>query len=121
MFISSRTLDSLVQESSDRLAALDKAHELVVVELRNQITELKAERDFYRKEWTKKSGKAFTKPGEVEQTMPLFDQPALDAEWTADDRDLFRDWALGLPNGVNPEDEWKRLYGSQSPLIVLTV
>jgi hypothetical protein len=123
MFISSRTLDSLVQESSDRLAALDKAHELVVAELRNQIANLTSERDWYRKEWTRLRGKAFTKPSEVEQTMPLFDQqpPALDAEWTADDRDLFREWAVALPNGVNAEDEWRRLYGSQSPLIVLTV
>src|SRR5262245_20020528 len=112
MFFSREAHDLIVatlKESHDsQIAELKKAHELVVGELRNQVANLTGERDHYRKEWTRARGKAFTKPGEVEQTMPLFDQqpltpPPIDADWNEDDRDIFRDWAAELPNGVNAE------------------
>lgn len=110
-----------------------KAHDLIVAELRNRIVELEKERDFYREKWTKSRGAQFpsSKARPSDLSLPLFDRSStaqespkpvrLDDDWTLDDRDLFKDWAAGLPPGVNAEDEWKRLYGSQPPLIVLTV
>jgi len=126
MIISRRTHDLIVAEVRNQIAEQKKANDLVVAELRNQVANLTEERNYYRKEWTRARGKAFSRPGEAEHTMPLFDQtppptPALDADWTADDRDLFRQWSNDLPPGVNAEDEWRRLYGTQPPLIVLTV
>ena len=124
MLISRTAHDLIVEELRNQSAERQHAHDLIVAELRNQIANLEKERNFYRTQWTKSRGKAFTAKTEEEQTMPLFDLPTtapLDADWTADDRDLFRNWSVGLPNGVNAEDEWRRLYGSQSPLIVLTV
>src|SRR5262249_46592689 len=108
-----------------------EAHDLIVAELRNRIAELEGERDFYREKWTKSRGAQFpSSKAKPETSLPLFERPSvsqqpppvrLDDDWTADDRDLFRDWSTGLPAGVDAEDEWRRLYGSQPPLIVLTV
>jgi hypothetical protein len=122
MFISRRAHDLIVA------AVMASANERLA-ELRNQIAELKKERDFYRKEWTKSRGQAFPSPApaQAEAPMPLFDQrspaepEALDANWSVDDRDLFKEWSLNLGEGVNAEEEYKRIHGSSPPLIALTV
>jgi hypothetical protein len=105
-----------------------KAHDLIVAELRNQIAELKAERNFYRRAWTKSRGQPFTSASSAnaETSLPVFErsspvQETFDADWTADDRDLFQRWAHELPASVDAEEEWKRLYGCSSPLVALTV
>lgn len=116
MLISRTAHDLIVEEIRNQT-------DLVVAELRNQIANLTSERDFYRRNWTKSRGQTFTKPGEAEQSLPLFDPPTpapLDADWTHDERMLFKDWARDLPQHVNPEAEWESLYGRSSPLLVLT-
>ena len=128
MFISIQSHGLIVAELRNQIRALLKAHEMVVAELRNQNVQLTKERDFYLKQWTKSRGEAFPS-AKAEHSLPLFAESSveqsapspLDADWTADDRDLFRDWAIRLPEGVIAEEEWKRLHGDRPPLLELTV
>lgn len=109
-----------------------KSHNLIVEELRNQIKELKAERDFYRKAWTRSKGREYVEPQpqpslpfEPPKTEPpqiVLQPPAFDADWSDDDRDMFRDWAaVNVPQGIDAKDEWQRKYGGRSPLLALSV
>lgn len=110
----------LMASANERLAAKDE-----------QIADLKAERDHYRKEWTRSRGKAFSsQPDKAEPPLPLFERssveqsadPPIDADWTADDRYLYQDWVLrNVPEGVDAEQEWRRLHGDRPPLLELTV
>lgn len=124
MFISLNSHELIVEELRNQLVQRQHAHDLVVAELRVQIINLTAERDWYRRNWTKARGQAFTTKSEEEAPkMPLFDQtqPApLDADWTPDDRQMFREWSYGIAPHLNPEEEWERRYGRSSPLLTLT-
>lgn len=126
MFISSKTHDLIVNEMRATAIGAMAARDAIIAELRSQIAKLEEAHDWYRKEWTKERGKAFRRRDEPEpQSMPLFDQaptpsPPLDADWNEDERALFQDWAVDFPKDMNPEEEYRRAFGTTSPLLTLT-
>jgi hypothetical protein len=107
------------------LFILKSAHEAIVASLRERIAELQKDRDFYRD--LVLESKSLPLP--TSSTSQFSDQRVrsdaeserIDAEWSVDDRALFLNWAKTLPQGVNPHEEWRQLYGTSSPLVALTV
>lgn len=111
---------TVMASANERLDAKDG----IIAELRNQIAKLEESRDWYRDQWRRARGKVVAQPIETERPMPLFEQaaePPFDSDWTADDHALFYDWKRDLPPGTNAEEEWKRIHGSRSPMLELTV
>lgn len=107
-----------------------RAHEEVVSLLQQQLTELRAERDFWRAQCVP----AAARLSEPELPPVLLRQPPdesrapevqpVDAGWTIDDRELFADWARNPENVRHGEDglaRWREQYGDSPPLFVLTV
>lgn len=118
-----------------------RAHYLIVETLQQRIAELAEERNFYRSQFTRKRGVEFSArcakqpslfPSAVESSLvrPSADQftpsgstTPLDANWSVDDRELFQLWCRGgnVANGQDPLDAWQKKYGTQPPLMALTV
>jgi hypothetical protein len=101
-----------------------RSHKLIVDCLEKRIAELEAERDFYRSQWTAKQGAPFTSVVvENDSTRPSAVQEApIDANWSADDRELFDMWRLSnVGAGEDALEVWRRKHGTQAPLMALTV
>jgi len=107
-------------------------HDRVVLELNARIAELERDRDFYRS----------IVLGEIEPPPPFQPRKArrsaqllaedaaaqsfesFDSDWSEDDHMMFNEWCGTQPEarqGVNMRKLWHAKYGSQPPIMVLSV
>jgi hypothetical protein len=104
-----------------------RAHEEIVSLLQQQIAELRAERDFWRARCVPSTAQLSELPPVISLQPPdsrAPEVPPVDAGWTIDDRELFRDWVRDPENVRHGEDgleRWRERYGDSPPLYVLTV
>lgn len=106
-----------------------RAHEEIVSLLQQQVTDLRAERDFWRARCVPAAaGLSIDLPPVISPIPPDESRSPevlpIDAGWTIDDRELFQDWARNPDNvryGEDPRMRWQEKYGDSPPLYVLTV
>lgn len=92
--------------------------------LRQQLTALTEERDRYRELWVAAQGATYERPVIVAEA-PLAERDDWQANWTADDFELYADWSREqMGNRVRPEqlrEKWLSEHGKYTPLEQLTV
>ena len=97
-------------------------HETIVSLLKDQLAEMRADRDRFRdivlgrpSEGTEITARPpYASRSEVTPER-------IDANWTADDRDVFFGWAKeNVGPGLDPYQVWRERYQGASPLVALT-
>lgn len=109
-----------------------QVHDRVVQELNARIAELEKDRNFYRSIVLGEAEPppAF-QPRKVRRAAQSLAEDAaaqalesFDADWSEDDHVMFNEWCLAQPEvrqGVNMRKLWHAKYGSQPPILVLSV
>lgn len=129
---------ALLRESgAQTVALLKESHAQTVAMLEAQIAELRRDRNYYREQTLKDSGRPSPQSSTLEKTEPatstsahlaaddLFESWGLNDEEREDHMEMFQDWAAEqvglLGQATDVKKLWRETYGSLDPVTALTV